>query len=143
MAQDHRLKRVKPLEWESCNEGDGGEMQTCDIAFAHGPTSHNQQSHFFDGSPFCSRFLFCIFGSSDARHGSTEKRQARARPIGDLPMLDSLGGKGVLASLGSLLGTCAGMNEVVKSIKCLDASFRIRTRMLLHHQAWIIDASLT
>jgi hypothetical protein len=29
MAKDHRLKRVKPLEWGNCNEDDGGEMQTC------------------------------------------------------------------------------------------------------------------
>ena len=64
------------------------------------------------------------FGSSDVQHRSTEKRQARARPIGDLPMLDSLGGKGALASLDSLLVTCAGMNEVVNNIKCLDASVR-------------------
>jgi hypothetical protein len=44
---------------------------------------------------------------------------------GDLPMLDTLGGKGALASLDSLLGTCADMNEVVKSIKCLDASLSV------------------
>ena len=83
------------------------------------PLHHTQDSLFFDGSPFVQiSDLYC--GLSDARHGSTEKRQARAPPLFvDLPMLDSLGGKGALASLDSLLGTCAGMNEVVKSIKCL------------------------
>ncbi len=60
--------------------------------------AYTLQSMFFDGSPFV-QISDLYFGLSDARHGSTEKRQARARHVVDLPMLDSLRGKGTFTAL--------------------------------------------
>jgi hypothetical protein len=65
MAQDHRLKRVKPLEWGNCSDGDGGEMHTFDSSMDHALLSF--------------RFLICILVNQ--MHVTEALRRGKREPV--------------------------------------------------------------